>query len=234
MLTQCSIQESQCRNLTESLCRALQGNALINGAVSYEQQTYTASPPLGTPGPDAYPYDTNYDFTIQQITVIDAFEDIPGTYSTLLAGTNTEPTWGSIPSDDQAWVGWSMIGGFGNFFTIFTGLVKNTTSSIQPWFIVYLKQGFSIASSPEYIDSGVETFWYEATLVGMGFAPPNQIMGVGQDIPVTFPTDTPWPPAEITNNALASEIYILVMGQNPDTWSHNTGITFGTNNVTTS
>jgi hypothetical protein len=43
MLVQCSLQESICKSLVESPIKALQGNALYNTDVEYEQAQYNAT-----------------------------------------------------------------------------------------------------------------------------------------------------------------------------------------------
>ena len=233
MLVQCSIQESPCRSLKESRCRALQGNALM-GLVSYEQATPIGAilpqqVPIGFDGsliPPPY-FPTSYASDAAGFSM-NFIGDGGAAYTTAkTAQIGTPPTWGSLPGASNPWAqnGWQIGGGF--TYTVDCGLAKNTTGVVQPYFIAR-QQSTSSAASPAFVNSsgnlagwpsGVVVTVYTLALISAGYIEPNQVIGLGQDINLPFPPDPTQPFAELGNQSLTGDLYYAVIGQDPANWA---------------
>ena len=167
MLVQCSICESQVRNLTESPVRALQGNALV-GVAEYKVRTSTFTQssageddtPFLAPYPGSpFPYDTPFDYLHESQAISGVAANYPtSTFSSALATLLASGFNWSSPETAVTEGGWNFSWGGGlhtygyqccNFWiwgggggTMGISLAKNTTGVTQPYFIAQWRTGF--------------------------------------------------------------------------------------------
>lgn len=231
MIVQTSILESPVRSLSESPCRALQGNGL-EGNASYEQINQAWLSTQGNTGPlvNNPPYANNYDFATNWNNGFSS-PDVAAKFAVAAGAIFVDYTWGTISASTvPAANGWNIsldnaqYGG-----GAFAGMAKNTTGVVLPYFILFHKAGFGLASSssPEYILPGVTTFTYELSLFASGYILPSKVIGAGCDIDLPYPSDNPWPLLSDNNNAIQTEAYYAIIGQDPSVWAASQGLQFG-------
>lgn len=112
--------------------------------------------------------------------------------------------------------------------TLSTGLAKNTTNSPQPYFIGRVRVCNFIPNAPGPVVSGVTTTLQVLEMVSSGIIQPNQVIGIGQDIALPFPSSNPFPFIELGNNVVIGEAYFAVIGQDPNSfgpWGTTTTVT---------
>jgi hypothetical protein len=245
-----AVVESQLKAMTESRCKAWQGNAL-NLPVSYEQQQYTSVESNGTYGStwdttapglaaaqaaDAgVPYATPFDFIQAESPGLGGFQ---AQMAAAVAALPT-PVWGSLPAvTSPAFTGWGCVVGAGTCgCSLFQALAKNTTSIPLPYFVYRWQFGNEDFYDDDTGTSGVVTgVTYTTSLISIvqiGMILPGQVIGPGQTINIPFPGTCPLPLQNLGNTSFNGDQYTAVIGQDPAAYFLATGLVLGTSISTT-